>query len=147
MLYWLNHTLPNDRSIPNVAESAHKRVPARCLAATTNAAVGGIRAFSTPVNDSFAPISTTPPPAPEAQGAVWRAVNARAPRYDWTKDEIRELYNTPLMELAHQAVCLCLVVDARICVSWLLSRLLTWCHCRVCCIGASTLHQPCKCAR
>lgn len=94
-----------------------KRAPARCLrasggvggggggvAAAVATAVGGTRAFSTPVNDSFAPISTTPPSAPEAQGAVWRAVNARAPRHDWTKDEIRELYNTPLMELAHQAV-------------------------------------------
>lgn len=32
------------------------------------------------------------------------AVNAKAPRFDWTKDEIREIYNTPLMELAFQSV-------------------------------------------
>jgi biotin synthase len=61
------------------------------------------RSFSTPVNDSFAPISATPPPPPESTNALWNAVNARAPRYDWTKDEIREIYNTPLMELAFQA--------------------------------------------
>ncbi|KAF7187327.1 Biotin synthase, mitochondrial [Pseudocercospora fuligena] len=63
------------------------------------------RPFSTPVNDTFSPLSSssTPPPPPEAQSALWSAVNARAPRYDWTKDEIRDIYNTPLMELAHQS--------------------------------------------
>ena len=121
-----------------------RRAPARCLRATTTAAVGGMRAFSTPVNDSFSPIATTPPPAPEAQGAVWRAVNARAPRYDWTKDEIRELYNTPLMELAHQAVCVLRWLQQE---HWTVCSMLTYCHCRVSCTDGSTRPQRCKCAR
>lgn len=71
------------------------------------------RAFSTPVNDAFSPVAPTgqaPPPPPSFVGsdqtsAVLRdAVNATAPRYDWTREEIRELYNTPLMELAFQSV-------------------------------------------
>ncbi|PPJ55806.1 hypothetical protein CBER1_01591 [Cercospora berteroae] len=77
-----------------------KRPPVPAL---RTAAATAKRTFSTPVDDSFSPISATSPPSAASQGALWRAVNARAPRYDWTKDEIRELYNTPLMELAHQS--------------------------------------------
>jgi biotin synthase len=63
------------------------------------------RSFSTPVEDVFSPIRTTPLPSPPvASSALRDAVNARTPRYDWTKEEIREIYNTPLMELAFQAV-------------------------------------------
>ncbi|SMR51134.1 unnamed protein product [Zymoseptoria tritici ST99CH_1E4] len=80
-----------------------RRVAVRSVRSSTSASPTCTRAFSTPVNDSFAPISATPPPPPESTNAVWNAVNARAPRYDWTKDEIREIYNTPLMELAFQA--------------------------------------------
>jgi len=43
--------------------------------------------------------------APISTGnALSDALQAKAPRYDWTKDEIRQIYNTPLMELAHQSV-------------------------------------------
>lgn len=79
----------------------------RAVRAVPVSAAVAVRSFSTPVNDAFSPIATTPPPPPrEGQSsALWEAVNARAPRYDWTKDEIREIYNTPLMELAHQSVC------------------------------------------
>lgn len=80
-----------------------KRPPVPAL---RTAAATAKRTFSTPVDDSFSPISATSPPSAASQGALWHAVNARAPRYDWTKDEIRELYNTPLMELAHQSVWL-----------------------------------------
>jgi biotin synthase len=71
---------------------------------SVQAAAASSRSFSTPVNDAFSPISTTPPPSPDTPHTLWKAVNARTPRYDWSKDEIREIYNTPLMELAHQAV-------------------------------------------
>jgi len=66
-----------------------------------------IRQFSTVVDDAFSPVApASAPPAPRAKkGSVLEdAVNARAPRFDWTRDEIREIYNTPLMELAFQAV-------------------------------------------
>lgn len=35
--------------------------------------------------------------------ALQEALRATVPRHNWTKDEIREIYNTPLMELAHQS--------------------------------------------
>jgi hypothetical protein len=65
------------------------------------------RQFSTVVDDTFSPVSpaSAPPPPQARKGRVLEeAVNATAPRFDWTKDEIREIYNTPLMELAFQAV-------------------------------------------
>ncbi|KAK5122318.1 hypothetical protein LTR85_004229 [Meristemomyces frigidus] len=64
-----------------------------------------VRSFSTPVNDTFAVPSNVPPPPPETlSSSILRdAVYARGPRYDWTRDEIRELYNMPLMELAFQS--------------------------------------------
>jgi len=64
----------------------------------------GIRSFSTPVNDSVSPTSPTiAPPPPEFSNTLRNAVSADRPRYDWTRDEIREIYNTPLMELAFQS--------------------------------------------
>ncbi|KAF8417133.1 hypothetical protein EV426DRAFT_634845 [Tirmania nivea] len=60
------------------------------------------------------PSSPTPRVLPQAAehhsaGPVWlgkvlqEALKATAPRHNWTKDEIREIYNTPLLELAHQS--------------------------------------------
>ncbi|WPH01339.1 Biotin synthase [Acrodontium crateriforme] len=69
----------------------------------------GCRALSTPVHDSLsslAPSNQAPPPPPSDGLVLKDAVNANAPRYDWTRDEIRELYNTPLMELAHNSAVL-----------------------------------------
>nr|POE87051.1 hypothetical protein CFP56_76156 [Quercus suber] len=63
-----------------------------------------VRTFSTPVNDAAFSPTAPPPPPPEATSVLSDAVNATAPRYDWTRDEIRTLYNTPLMELAFQSV-------------------------------------------
>ena len=48
----------------------------------------------------------TPPPSPNTAAVVEEALNSRAPRMDWTRDEIREIYNTPLMELAFKSVSL-----------------------------------------
>jgi hypothetical protein len=33
-----------------------------------------------------------------------KALTATAPRHNWTKEEIKEIYDTPLMKLAHAAV-------------------------------------------
>ncbi len=42
---------------------------------------------------------------PTPQSAVFeRAVEADAPRNNWTKEEIKEIYETPLMKLAFAAV-------------------------------------------
>jgi biotin synthase len=75
-------------------------------AATRQLQVASARSFSTPVDDAFSslPHTATPPASPGASRTLIDAVNARAPRHNWTRDEIREIYNTPLMELAFQAV-------------------------------------------
>ncbi|KAK6427642.1 biotin synthase [Oleoguttula sp. CCFEE 5521] len=65
-----------------------------------------IRQFSTVVDDAFSPVSSSGvPPTPTARqgSALKNAVNATAPRFNWSKEEIREIYNTTLMELAFQS--------------------------------------------
>ncbi|GAM83321.1 hypothetical protein ANO11243_013080 [Dothideomycetidae sp. 11243] len=60
------------------------------------------RGFGTPIDDRLSSIAGSSP-VQRVVNPLSSAVNATAPRYDWSKDEIREIYNTPLMELAHQA--------------------------------------------
>ena len=48
-------------------------------------------------------LSQTPPP-PQPQSVFDRALNATGPRNDWTKEEISEIHQRPLMELAFAAV-------------------------------------------
>jgi hypothetical protein len=83
-------------------------VPRRVALRSATRSTPWARQFSTVVDDTFSPVApaSAPPPPPQARkGRVLEeAVNATAPRFDWTKDEIREIYNTPLMELAFQAV-------------------------------------------
>lgn len=65
------------------------------------------RAFSTVVDDTFSPIasgSIPPPPVAQSRTTLEDAVHAKRPRYDWSKDEVREIYQTPLMELAFHSV-------------------------------------------
>jgi hypothetical protein len=50
---------------------------------------------------TVSPVSAGPTP----QSVVFeRAVEANAPRNNWTKEEIKEIYDTPLMKLAFAAV-------------------------------------------
>lgn len=63
-----------------------------------------LRSFSTIVDDRLAHAAAGSPLA-NSTDVFHNALNATAPRYNWTRDEIRQIYNTPLMELAHQAVC------------------------------------------
>jgi len=73
------------------------------------------RAFST-VQD--APIlsasSAHPPlnPAPQASATFQNALQATLPRITWTREEITEVYNTPLVELSFAAVS-CLLISSR----------------------------------
>lgn len=60
------------------------------------------RSFSTIVDDRLSSIAGSP--LPRAGNVLQEALNATAPRHNWSRDEIREIYNTPLMELAHQSV-------------------------------------------
>lgn len=63
-----------------------------------------LRSFSTIVDDRLAQAASISPLA-QSTSVFHNALNATAPRHNWTRDEIREIYNTPLMELAHQSVC------------------------------------------
>jgi hypothetical protein len=45
-------------------------------------------------------LNATPP------SVFQNALDASAPRTNWTREEIREIYDTPLMQLAFAAVCL-----------------------------------------
>lgn len=48
---------------------------------------------------------TAPPPPPKGLSVFEQAVNATGPRNNWTKEEISQIHQTPLMELAFAAVC------------------------------------------
>ena len=48
------------------------------------------------------------PPTPSPRSTFDEAVSATRARNSWTKDEISEIYKTPLMELAYAAVSLIL---------------------------------------
>ncbi len=53
----------------------------------------------------YGTVSAVPAPAatPPA-GAFENAIEAKSPRNNWTKEEIKEIYETPLMKLAFAAV-------------------------------------------
>lgn len=63
------------------------------------------RAFSTVIDERIDRVS---PPlgsaAPTANAALEQAVNARDTRTSWSKGEISDIYNSPLMELAFKSV-------------------------------------------
>lgn len=56
---------------------------------------------------SAAPAQNATPQSP----AFEKAVGADAPRNNWTKEEIKEIYETPLMKLAFAAVCSAMNAD------------------------------------
>ena len=64
------------------------------------------RPFSTVIDAPIPAASQhTPPAAPSSSGSVFSdAVQATAPRTTWTKEQISEVYNTPLIELTYGAV-------------------------------------------
>ncbi|KAI9162980.1 putative biotin synthase protein [Paramyrothecium foliicola] len=105
------------------ASSSKPRVTATCpvfLAATTATPRNAVRGMSTVV-DCPAPGPSSlsqpppPPPSPEnkdptdrerqenAKRILREAVAAKAPRHDWTREEIAAIYYQPLMELAFQS--------------------------------------------
>jgi hypothetical protein len=61
------------------------------------------RPFSTVVDDRMA-MAAGSSSLPRSGNVLQDAMRQTGPRHDWSKDEIREIYKTPLMELAHQAV-------------------------------------------
>ncbi|KAF1964009.1 biotin synthase [Bimuria novae-zelandiae CBS 107.79] len=62
------------------------------------------RPFSTVIDAPIAAASKAPPTAPSSSGNVFSdALQATSPRNDWTKEQIAEVYNTPLIELTYGA--------------------------------------------
>lgn len=66
-----------------------------------------VRSFSSVHDVPTTPISAPPPPAASIKSgkALSNALQANSPRNNWTKEEISEIYNTPLIELQYAAVC------------------------------------------
>lgn len=67
------------------------------------------RCYSTvhdvPQNASALSQSPLPTPPQRTSSLLDQAASATGPRSNWTKDEITEIHQTPLMELAFAAVC------------------------------------------
>lgn len=75
----------------------------RSLARQTLKPIPVSRTYSTVVDlpRASTPISHTPPPPRPIQSSVFEhAANATAPRNDWTREQITEIHQKPLMELA-----------------------------------------------
>jgi hypothetical protein len=73
------------------------------------------RTFSTVQDAPILSVSSTHPPlnpAPKASATLHNALQATLPRTTWTREEIAEVYNTPLMELSFAAVS-CLLISSR----------------------------------
>ncbi|KAK9455936.1 hypothetical protein V1511DRAFT_324121 [Dipodascopsis uninucleata] len=49
------------------------------------------------------PLTATESSVKQNASALQKALTAKTPFHDWTKEELREIYSTPLMELIHQA--------------------------------------------
>lgn len=96
--FWLNHRIEFEMAL--FLKCKPSTFNARCVTVPSTWSLG--RSFSTPVNDVFS-IQASAADVDRAS-TLKAAVSAQAPRHDWTRDEIREIYNTPLMELAFQAV-------------------------------------------
>lgn len=68
----------------------------------------GMRAFSKPqpiVVRKYGTVQNVSPPLTTPQSSVFEnAIAADTPRNTWTKEEIKEIYDTPLMKLAFAAV-------------------------------------------
>ncbi len=63
------------------------------------------RSFSTVLDTPVDPkTQQITPPAHRKSSVYENAVNATGPRTNWTREEISEIYNTPLIKLTYAAV-------------------------------------------
>jgi biotin synthase len=66
-----------------------------------------VRPFSTVLDTPIDPqTQQATPPAVRKSSVFEEAVNATGTRTNWTREEIAEIYNTPLIRLTYAAVCL-----------------------------------------
>ena len=65
------------------------------------------RSFSTVLDTPIDPKTQQFTPLTDQKSSVFEnAVNATGTRTSWTKEEIAEIYNTPLIRLTYAAVCM-----------------------------------------
>ena len=65
-----------------------------------------VRPFSTVLDTPIDPqTQQATPPAARKSSVFEDAVNATGTRTNWTREEIAEIYNTPLIKLTYAAVC------------------------------------------
>lgn len=79
----------------------------RCVARKATRKIPSVRYYSIvhDVPSVAASLSQTPPlPPAQNQSVFEQAVRAAGPRNNWTKEEISQIHQTPLMELAFAAV-------------------------------------------
>ena len=66
-----------------------------------------VRPFSTVLDSPIDPRTQQVTPPTTRKSSVFEdAVGAAGPRINWTREEITEVYNTPLIKLTYAAVCL-----------------------------------------
>lgn len=65
------------------------------------------RQFSTVLDDAAITAAAAAPAASAGKSVLQDALNATRPRNTWSKAEITELYETPLMELVFASVLYC----------------------------------------
>ncbi|KAB8349852.1 hypothetical protein FH972_023865 [Carpinus fangiana] len=74
----------------------------RLLANASRRAMSSVHDVDSSILSSGAPAPTPPTPG----NTLEEAMQARAPRNNWTRDEIRSIYNTPLMDLSFHSATL-----------------------------------------
>lgn len=72
-----------------------------------------VRPFSTVLDTPIDPKTQQVAPPTRKSSVFEDAVNAAGPRTNWTREEIAEVYNTPLIRLTYAAVCL-KAIEARV---------------------------------
>lgn len=107
----LNHFLPSFLAFhsPRLLQPVRATMKATRFGQSLARSTTTIRSYSTVHDLPHASSSFVHPPtaptAAENTSVFQRAINATAPRNDWTKEQISEIHQTPLMELAFAAVC------------------------------------------
>jgi biotin synthase len=64
-----------------------------------------LRSFSTVIDAPVDPTTQQIIPQTQKTSVFENALNAKAPRTNWTKEEIAEVYNTSLIDLTYASVC------------------------------------------
>lgn len=110
---WTEGYLWNDLPVPFTNTTPGFKMAQRTLVRPIGLALNStriqhrIRSFSTVLDTPIDPKTQQVTPPTAGKSSVFEdAVNASGPRTNWTKEEIAEIYNTPLIRLTYAAVCM-----------------------------------------